>query len=518
MAEELHVATTNRLKKSGIWYLLHENYRGQEAYSCRQAITVRNRLGSGEHGGIPLWAELKSEIGLARNNITLEEVPYAAHTRGNTVFDKEKIAGHFGWSLKETEFDLLSSERPEDNGSVDPILKSMSDLFGLINPLNADQVFRLVERESHVCSVRQLFDTCLTLHAGRPDTVLTNAGNRRHAFEVKPRELISAVSKEFPSTEIVDIATADPIWLGKGEKHPEKKKEWLRFPPPIGPKIGILTGNSPESGLTLWQDILNDYRSIYRNTADVLMPEVLIHSMPSMGLSMELVEREEIVWELMKKAVVELLKNDCKLVTVACNTTIYFEAQMKRLCTDYGANFVSIAEACLPSILYALNTTKSKEQGIGLIGIGPVVDLDGGYSGYAKYFKQSGIKITPSSGVRLAYQMKNVGINRQKTDKAISEFRNQIKREFTNVDVVVMALTEISLVYRNHIATLSKKRKPSKVFIDPLAELARYLVFLYLKDGLRNSKVCQIPESFDLETELKDVLFEGNTSAPIWPQ
>jgi hypothetical protein len=69
----------------------------------------------------------------------------------------------------------------------------------------------------------------------------------------------------------------------------------------------------------------------------------------------------------------------------------------------------------------------------------------------------------------------------------------------------------VSLIYREHIATSSKSYKSKKVFIDPVFELSRYLVYLYLVQGLKESDVCQIPEDFELEKKLNKIIYADTT-------
>jgi hypothetical protein len=67
------------------------------------------------------------------------------------------------------------------------------------------------------------------------------------------------------------------------------------------------------------------------------------------------------------------------------------------------------------------------------------------------------------------------------------------------------------LIYREHIATSPKKFKSKKVFIDSVFELSRYLVYLYLVQGLKESDVCQIPEDFELEKKLNKIIYADTT-------
>lgn len=530
---ELHAITTERLRASDVWHQVWPNSAGAEARGCRDAATVRNRLGSAEHGGVPLWAELKSEIGFVVRRSTGERLYYAAHTRGNTCVDRERIAAILGVEFSDCDFqiridkDAVDAERATD--SERDGAKGDSSVFGLVNPLNIDVLFRIEGHEVTATDIYQLFDESLRLEAGHPRTVTTNSGRRVEAFEIAAEDLIAAVTKLFPRTKVGRFSYPDPVWLGEGEF---RKDYWLRFPPPAGPKVGILTGNAPESGLALWSDFLARYRALFQNTTDVLMPEVTIYSLPAMGLSMEIIRREDSVWAEIEKAVHELLAAGCRIITVACNTTIHFEPEIRSLCRDHGVEFASIAEACLPEIRRGLRETAADGGDgdlVGLVGIGPVIDLNGGYSGYARYFRDHDIRVKSCSAMHLAYVVKNVGVDSlRKTDRrrgaeakrdahakrknVVTEFRKLIKQGLPDVRVIVLALTEASLAYRQHLETAPAKHVDGRVYVDPVYELARHLVFTYLRRGYRDAAVCQIPANFDLDGKLSEFVYGGPDS------
>lgn len=151
----------------------------------------------------------------------------------------------------------------------------------------------------------------------------------------------------------------------------------------------------------------------------------------------------------------------------------------------------------MPAIKHELNNKRGRSS-VGLVGIGPVVDMLNSYSGYKRHLEAEGIKVIPCPGERLAFAVKNKG-----TKKAlVAEFRRLINQQLPNEHVIVLALTEVSIVYREHIATTSKKHKSNKIFIDPLLELSKYLAFLYLNQGYRECPVCQIPDDFSGGKEL----------------
>lgn len=500
---ELERSTLSRLSRGSVWYAIRDNFEKKEAFSCFQAVTVRDRLGSGENGGVPLWTELKSELGFACCTRSGREVPYAAHTRANTDLDKNCLAEQLGLSPQHTEWDIQLEDRAEED--TEAHRRQDSPYFGFVNPLNVEILFQLRREDINADSIHQVFDDSIFLDGGAPDTMTTNAGNRRRSLEIRSSDLVEVVKETFPHTSVGRIASPSEVWLTGGEH--EKDYVW-RFPPPYGPPIGILTGNSPESGLTLWNDIITLFRGAFQHTTDVSMPEVVVHSLPAMGISMELVKRKENVWGVMEPAIKNLLEAGCRLITVACNTTIYFADRIEKLCKPYGAEFVSIADACFPQITPSTSANSSVTREVGLVGIGPVVDLEGGLSGYARAFERLGIPVKTCDATRLGFLMKSIGVDPQLRMKAVKEFRNLMNRDFKDIDEVVLALTEVSLAYRQHRDTMKKGIKSTKNYIDPLWELTRFLVLKYIEKGFSGCRVCQITDEFNISSATRDRVYK----------
>jgi aspartate/glutamate racemase len=477
-----------RLDDSGMPWRASWNYEKTEVFSCRHAVRFRQRLGSGGNGGIPLWAELYSLAGFVVDSQRGVKIPFAAHARANTEFRDDKIIEAVGLSKGVARIQRLVDETDVTSVQNQPC-------YGRINPFSVDLVFqRTFKEQIELSGVIQLFDESLSLDGGIPNTVMTNLWDRRLAFEIEPQALMRAVTRLSPRSHTAMLTEPSKIWLGLEGK--PVKDYWRAFPPPRGPKIGILTGNAPESGLQLWEDILGVLRAQYEHLPDVLMPEMYIHSLPEMGLSMDLVEREDDVWLAMHGAIGKLLDVGCKVITLACNTTIYFEPRIVALCEKHDARFVSIAEACMPAIRGAL---KSGGGGsVGLVGIGPVVDMTGPYSGYKRHLDADTISVTPCPGDDLAFKAKSEGAS----DILVTEFRRLINNNLSNVRVIVLALTEVSMLYRRHIAKAKKGYSGERVFIDPLLELAKYLSWIYVTKGFRECVVCQIPSDLPIEDML----------------
>lgn len=492
----------DRINTCGFWWQpsvnCDENGKPRKVSSCREAAQFRNRLGAGGNGGIPLWAELKTRVGQAVDTQAGTSTLFAAHSRANTAFDHSLIIKALGLDPSTARIQTeLDSEAPSARWSI----LSGSKYFGRFNPFNPDRILsESLGIDVKIESVCQIFDNSVQMNGGCPNTVMTNLGHREFGFEIHPNDLISSVQKFSQKVIVANIARPCPIWLGlDGRWKIKKRLECLRFPPPTGPKIGILTGNAPESGLTLWQDILDVFRERYPNLADVLMPEVHVHSLPSMGLSMELVSREEHVWDEMQKAIEGLLGLDCKIITLACNTTIYYEDRIRQLCNGRGVEFISIAKACVATLNEKFAQKDSKIRSIGLLGIGPVVDTAGSYSGYKPHLESAKINVTPCAADALGYAFKQKGVD----DKTLAtDFSRLINEELANEEIIVLALTEASIIYRKHIRENKQKRRGNRVFVDPLMELAKYLVGEYLRLGYRDCAVCQIPSDYPLRDKV----------------
>lgn len=501
---EVSALCVSRLNEAGRPWRESLNQGGGLALSCMHAVRHRDRLGSGKNGGIPLWAELKSIVGIARSGDG-RTVPYAAHTRANTRIDERLLISALGLDPETTSLQSIHNEDTEsDPGSSATTLEERRERwFGLVNPFTVDRVLsELGGLDLSLSDVVQLFDVSLSLPAGVPDTLMTNLGDRTRAMELAPADLIGAVRALSCTIHIEEIAVPCPIWLGRSGKY--RKDVFMNWPPPIGPRIGILTGNGPESGVTLWQDINATVRGLYPQVPDVLMPDVLVHSVPGMGLSMDLAAREQEVREIVMGGIRDLLRFDCKLVTVACNTTIYFEPEITALCAEFGARFVSIAEAAVPAAARAL-AGQPLDTGVGLIGIGPVVDIDGGFSGYARYLADAEISVATCAADKLddfAFEIKN---QPDETTRAAT-FGKLIRGLPSTTGVVILALTEASLVFRRDVEPNLSRRGDPRTYVDALEELGKYVAFVYLVSGYLESEVCQVTDEARVAGKLRNLL------------
>ncbi len=496
-----------RLSSSGIWYLHRDNKDSQHAKSCRHAVTLRNRLGAVAGLGVPLWAELKSEVRFYQESGTGEMIAVAVHCRANFVIK--------GNDSEDRSLILDAIELKPELWNVLP-RNDNSEVHGLVNPLCVDAITE-VENPQFDGKIYQIFDESIFVSGDLPNTMITNSGSFTKSIEFIPAELFDVVKDNFPNTIRVSVCEIDPEWV-EHQKHKGQKNrpDWLRFPPPKGPKIGILTGNSPESGITLMEDILAVFRrkELFKITAtDINMPEIMLYSCPALGLTMELVERERAVWVEVQEAIRHMIDAGCDLVTVACNTTVHFQNELQSICKKEGVRFISIVDACLDELKRIIGPQEiNSGKSIGLLGIGPVISLDDGYSGYAKLQEIGHFDIVGSDATELAYEIKKLGDDEKLIKRVASRFRNQIKEDLADVNQVILALTEASIVYRAHKNAIKAELARDDLhidFIDPINSLAKRLVYDYLTTGYRKSELVGLPGDYDISEILFDAVYSS---------
>ncbi|HEY6350041.1 MAG TPA: aspartate/glutamate racemase family protein [Candidatus Angelobacter sp.] len=398
-----------------LWHIVSEN---PAVRSCPDAAQRRNRLGN---EGIPLFDELKTSVGLCDSPLGRRYI--AVHCRGHQLLDERKLATVLGCP-----FARLAEEELTEQFSAEK---------GLVNP------FGLAQR----ADVQQIFDKTVLDSYFPPNTMMTNLGHLCYAVEFHASEVVEAL----------DATVADLV-QEQGTHVPKVHS------------LGILTGNGPESGILLWQlinaHIRNHSSKIFRG--DYSFPSVFVESLPGMGLTMELRERERDVRPIVLEGVRRLCDRGATVVGVACNTTQYFADEIAEVCEKNGAQFVRMAEETASYL---------RRQGIktfDFIGIGAVLDF-AGWSGFGKALSDFDIK-TPSEESRLrigqlAYKVKNEVV----TGRTITKLRDLINE--TQTEVVVVALTELSIL----LADQKAKKRSQKHFVDTLEILAEKMADIYIQ-------------------------------------
>jgi len=425
--------TVTFLTERDIWFQLNRNH---PVRSCRDAASRRRRLG---HEGIPLWDEFKSFFGRFINASGKSQF-VVGHCRGDRILNLTLLA-------RSLNAQTISERLPADD------LQRLGLEYGLINPFvgsfQPGNLDPLIEQSP----ILQVFDSELMSRIGVPGTVMTNAGDLTWAVEFFADELARTVDQAI----IAEIAEPDP-------------EEAPRIPGLRNPKsIGIITGNAPDSGIILWTKVNDWVRQLLgRNSAgDVSMPPVVVHSIPEMGLSMELDRREEFVWKALREAILAVSRAGVKFLAVADNTTQYFAPEIRILCGETGIEFVSLPEAV------AAFLRREGHSKIALAGIRWVADFEQNYSAYREPLRGIEVERPGEEALQalsdLAYQVKREGA----TEAGLNRLRD-ILRQYVKSDVVVLALTELSLLVDR------QRMKSTKTLIDPMNIYAEALARRYL--------------------------------------
>ncbi len=429
----LHTAAF--LAAHGVWCRLSRNH---EAFSCRDAARKRWRLG---HEGIELWNELKSYFGRFRNASGHEQF-VLAHCRGDRVVNLEQLAR------------ALHAQR-EVERLDEAEVKRFGVQYGLVNPFETWKVSEYeMDGPALTTPVLQVFDRELATPLGVPGTVMTNAGDLTWAVEFDVVALMDALDNAF----VEDIADPDPendamLW---GAREPKS--------------IGILTGNAPESGIHLWNDVNRYVRELLGSLScgDVSMPPVNVYSLPAMGLTMELAEREQAIWPHVRKAVKNACVDGAQLLAIACNTTHYFTPRIREICSEYGTEFVAMPEILADWLRHQRITD------LAFVGIRYVSEL-GKWSGYREALDEFKVEQLSERAKELldelAYQVKSEG----PTEKGLNRLRDILRQEVDS-ETVVLALTELSIL----LSIQRKKSRSGRLIIDPLALYAEALARKYL--------------------------------------
>lgn len=426
------------LTSKGIWFRIAPNDHGQEAKSCWDAAHKRVRLG---HSGIPIYCELKSFLGTAEGGSRQVLV----HYRGNQEVDLEKVRKVIG-------------------GEIQRIIGTGE--YGRVNP------FIGFDRPD----ILQVFDSSVRDEEFIPYTMMTNASNRRWGIEFRPKELIS----KLPNTIVADVV-----------------KEETKFQIPKQ-KIGILTGNSPESGILLWELINNRIRENLGNNflGDISFPEVIVESIPDMGLSMELDIRFDQVRQTVERGITDLCKSGATIICVACNTTQYFSSDLKKICQNYNATYVRMSDVTASYMM--VNGIKAFD----FLGIKFVTDFVT-WSDFKDLTEGKDLVVNvPRKEVitkisDIAFQVKQKGEGGEGM-RSLQALKNLIDSE-TNTDIVLFALTELSLLFKSHSTFFTRNTK--KKYLDTLSILASAVGDLYSKDYMdvmRNSKRLEALSTLEL--------------------
>lgn len=411
-----------------VWNMTASNANAREAHGCREAADSRGRLGE---YGIPLWDELKSlALSVSSSELPSDSL-VMVHCRGDRQFDFDAIAKNL-----EVEAENIRPIEAED-------LSKLGMAYGLVNP------FRKLNAE-----LIHLFDKDLLTELGIPGTVMTNAGERTWGVEFHARELF----EKLPNSREVDISMLDseeddrPLWATK-PKH-----------------IGIITGNSPESGMLLWNLVNEHIRTALGRYAvgDTVMPLVTVASIPQLGLTMQLSERHEAVRPYLLDSIKRLCEDGADLIAVACNTTPYFSDEIRGVTDEYDARFVSMPEEVGKWL---------RSRGImsvEFVAAKPVAQLDR-WSAYSKPLEGMDVHVPEEDTLmridQLAYHIKASGASQEDLSKLTG-----VIKSFKPGSTVLFALTEISQL----LALRKPSHKDSVGVVDAMQIYARAIAGEYV--------------------------------------
>jgi len=413
----MHESILNYLKEQNIWCRISTNTTSK---SCKDAVSKRNRLGK---TGIPLNDELKSNFGFVQHNGTRNYI--MLHCRGNQRLDFNKVEKVIGGKFERIDEIELYQLFNLEYGKINPFIR-LSDI-----------------------SFIQIFDETTLIKFTPPYTMTTNAGDFSWGLEFKPEEIISKLS----NTQVADIIEES------------SKIDFKHF------KIGILTGNSPESGIMLWNSVNEKIRKkLGKNhfLGDISFPPVYTVSFPEMGMSMELQERLEDTRNTVLKGIESLCDSGANLITIACNTTQFFIDEINQICKRFNAEFISIPETTYNYL------KKNNIKSFDFLAIGCVADKS--WSAFSKIFDDFDVHIPNKTALdkinRTAFNVKQAVVD----SEGINSLRDLIQNS-TETDTVLLALTELSILLASQ-----KKNRSGKSFEDTLSILADAVADIYVAE------------------------------------
>lgn len=413
--------------KNNLGFILSRNIK---VFSCKDARSNRVRLG---HIGIPLFDELKSIVFVGKDDNS-KEIIVAAHCRANMNISTKAL------------MNLCNLQEPPVILPEQELNSRFGMQFGIVNPI-------LLDINSNA-KIINIFDVSVTkIVAQCPGTMMTNAGDHTWGIEFDPILLINTIHNK-----IIDSIAED-----------DKELEYYELPQSTNPKsIGIITGNGPDSGITLWNRINNHIVELLGDhfLGDISLPKVFVISLPEMGLSMELDKRNEVTWEALSEGIRKMQESNVDLLTLACHTTHYYTTKIREKFEHNGRKFISMPEITMEYI------KKAELSDLAIIGISYVANLQE----YSAYSQLKSLNIETISEATLD-KFHRIGYEVKKMKNLYPTFRKFINLLHTDIKSsnIVIALTELSILVESQ-----KKRNSQKNIIDPLDIYAREIAKLSL--------------------------------------
>ncbi|OWW20053.1 aspartate/glutamate racemase family protein [Noviherbaspirillum denitrificans] len=202
-------------------------------------------------------------------------------------------------------------------------------------------------------------------------------------------------------------------------------------------KIGIITGSGPEAGIDLWSKLLAANRRIHGEgfRGDLDAPDVTIHSESTLGLSMELAENDEAVWQCLRTSA-ESIAQRVDYYAIACNTLNYYQPELEAL--GLPAKFVSFSDAVIRFV------KDRRIERVALLGARPVTDL-GPWSHYRQLAEHVAIELPKPAQAeqlhKLIYDVKAHGGNAEGIARRFHAILDSLE-----APAILLACTELPLI------------------------------------------------------------------------
>lgn len=200
-------------------------------------------------------------------------------------------------------------------------------------------------------------------------------------------------------------------------------------------RIGIITGSGPEAGIDLWHKVLRANRRLLgsRYAGDLDAPEVVIVSVPELGLSMELERNDAQVWRALRRAA-EQIAPQVDHYGIACNTLNHYAGQLAAL--GLPAQLLSMGDVAAAHLV---------EQGltrVALLGARPVMDL-GPWSAYRALPAHAHVEVPADLDElhQIIYEVKRRG---GEPPDIVARFTRVLGT--LEADVALLACTELPLI------------------------------------------------------------------------
>lgn len=204
-------------------------------------------------------------------------------------------------------------------------------------------------------------------------------------------------------------------------------------------RIGIIAGSGPEAGVDLWAKVLRANRELlgahYRGDLDA--PEVVVFSVPQLGLSMELERNDARVWACLADTATRLAAH-VDHYGIACNTLNHYAPQIQAL--GLPARLVSVGEV-VRDYVRTHGITR-----VALLGARPIMAL-GPWSAYRELAHEVAVEV-PADGEALHRIIYDVKARGGDAPDVVERFARLLAG--LDAELVLLACTELPLIPLPH--------------------------------------------------------------------